>query len=776
MRIERLAVFCGFAALAPICLGQQDVSPNPAALIEDGRKQFSTHCAGCHGGDGLGGERAPSIAKPESQWLKSEESIRELLKNGIPDAGMPGFQLSEAETRAIIAFVQSLVTPAAEAHPAGDPAAGERFFFGAGNCSSCHKARGRGALKGPDLTEIARQHTLAEIESALVKPKVARGYSVVNVRLANGTELRGFARNGSTFDLQIQGFDGQLHLLKRDEIAVLSEEEKPLMPALTATALEKQDLLAYLATLGGGPFQGTATAVEQSALSAAFETVIHPAPGDWPTYHGDLSGNRYSGLSQIKKGNLNRLTLKWTFAVRGTDNLEVTPVVVKGVMYVTTANQCDAIDARSGRPIWHYQRPLTKGVIGDAAGAINRGVALLGDRVFMVTDNAHLIALERTTGALLWDVEMADYKQHYGATSAPLVVNDLVISGTSGGDEGIRGFVAAYAAATGKEVWRFWTVPKPGEPLSETWRGRAIEHPCVSAWLTGTYDAATRLLFWTTGNPCPDYNGDERLGDNLYADSVLALHPETGKLAWYFQYTPHDLHDWDAAETPLLADVVFRGEPRELLLQGNRNGYFYVLDRTNGTFLAAYPFVKMLTWADGIDSNGRPKLRPNMEPSVSGTKVCPAVDGATNWMSPAFSPQTGLFYVMALEKCNVFTKSSAWWRPGESFYGGDAREVPEIKPKRFLRAIDIQTGEIAWEISQDGLGRSWGGTLATASGLVFFCEDSGSFAAADATNGEILWHFQANQSWHASPMTFEVDGSQYVTIAAGSNVLVFGLN
>src|SRR5271165_167629 len=776
MRIERLAGLLGLAAFAAICQAQADVSASPAALVAEGRRQFSSHCAGCHGGDGLGGERAPSVARPESPWLKSAERIRELLKNGIPDAGMPSFQLSESETRAIVAFVQSLVTPAAEAHPAGDPAAGERFFFGAGNCSSCHKAKGVGGFMGPDLTEIARKQTLAEIESALLKPKVTRGYTVVKVRLVNGTELRGFARNRSTFDLQIQGFDGRLYLLKRDEISALREEEKPMMPALGATAAEKQNLLAYLATLGGGPFQGTATADDASDLRVAFEKVVHPAPGDWPTYHGDLNGNRDSELIQIDKSNIQRLALKWTFAMRGTDNLEVTPVVVNGVMYVTTANQCLAIDARSGRQIWHYQRPLTKGVIGDAAGAINRGVALLADRLFMVTDNAHLIALERNTGALLWEVEMADYKQHYGATSAPLVVNDLVISGTSGGDEGIRGFVAAYAASTGKEVWRFWTVPKPGDPLSETWRGRAIEHPCVATWLTGTYDAETKLLFWTTGNPCPDYNGDERQGDNLYANSVLALHPETGMLAWYFQFTPHDLHDWDAAQTPLLTDTAFRGEPRKLLLQGNRNGYFYVLDRTNGQFLAAYPFVKMLTWADGIDTNGRPKLRPNMEPSVSGTKVCPAVDGATNWMSPAFSPQTGLFYLMALEKCNVYTESSAWWKPGESFYGGDAREVPEVKPKKFLRAIDIQTGMIAWEIPQDSFGRTWGGTIATASGLVFFCEDSGSFAAADAKSGEILWHFQANQSWHASPMTFAVDGSQYVSIAAGSNILVFGLN
>jgi alcohol dehydrogenase (cytochrome c) len=776
MRIERLAALLGLVVYAATCSAQTEVAPGLAALIAEGRQQFSRHCAGCHGGDGLGGERAPSVAKPDSPWLKSAESIRQLLKNGIPDAAMPSFQLSESDTLAIVAFLQSLVVPAAEAHPAGNAAAGEAFFFGPGNCAACHMAKGRGGLKGPDLTEIARNHTLAEIESALVTPKITRGYDVVDVRLANGTELRGFVRNRSTFDIQLLGFDGQLHLLQRSEIASLSDEEKPFMPALVASAEEKQNMLAYLATLSGGPFPGTADKDKQSAVSAAFEKLIHPQPGDWSTYHGALTGNRYSELTQINKQNLGRLALKWTFAVKGTDNLEVTPVVVNGVMYVTTANQCFAIDARSGRQIWHYQRPLTKGVIGDAGGAINRGVAVLGDRLFMVTDNAHLIALEKNTGVLLWDVEMADYKQHYGATSAPLVVNDLVISGTSGGDEGIRGFVAAYSAATGKEQWRFWTVPKPGEPLAETWRGRAIEHPCVATWLTGTYDVETKLLFWTTGNPCPDYNGDERQGDNLYANSVLALHPETGRLAWYFQYTPHDLHDWDAAQTPLIADATFQGEPRRLLLQGNRNGYFYVLDRNNGKFLAAYPFVKLLTWADGIDSAGRPKLRPNMEPSVAGTTVCPAVEGATNWMSTAFSQTTGLYYLMVLEKCNMYTKSSAWWKPGESFYGGDARDVPSVKPKKFLRAIDVKTGRIAWEIAQDGPGHSWGGLLATAAGLVFFCEDSGSFAAADAKTGEILWHFQANQGWHASPMTFAVDGSQYLSIAAGSNILVFGLN
>src|SRR5258706_13596803 len=321
------------------------------------------------------------------------------------------------------------------------------------------------------------------------------------------------------------------------------------------------------------------------------------------------------------------------FRIAASRNLEVTPVVANGVMYVTAANQAWALDASSGRQIWHYSRPRTKGVIGDAGSGINRGVALLGDKVFMVTDHAHLIALSRINGQLLWDSEMADYRQHYGATSAPLVVNDLVISGTSGGDEGAPGFIDAYKASTGERAWRFWTMPPPVGPLSETRAGKAIEHGCVDAWLTGTYDPSTNLIYWPTGNPCPDYNGDERKCDNLYANSVVALDAQTGKLRWHFQFTPHDLHDWDATETPMLVDARFHGEPRKLMLHGDRNGFFYVLDRLTGKVLLAEPFVQNVTWASGIGPDGRPVLLPGNEPSAAGPNGGSSVSGAAHWPS-----------------------------------------------------------------------------------------------------------------------------------------------
>ncbi len=562
------------------------------------------------------------------------------------------------------------------------------------------------------------------------------------------------------------------------------------MPASTLEGGEFDTLVGYVRSLvaaaADDPATRDAIALIEPPREIPFSEIADPIPGDWPTYHGHLSGNRHSPLDQIDTGNVSDLAVEWIFPIRNASRLQVTPVVVDGTMYVTTANQVFALDAATGREIWHYSRPRTPGLIGDASGGINRGVAVLDDRVFLATDHAHLIALHRRTGSVLWDVEMADHREHYGATSAPLVVKDMVISGTSGGDEGARGFVGAYSAATGEELWRFWTVPLPGEPLSETWVGRALEHPCATAWLTGTYDPEAELLYWTTGNPCPDFNGDERLGDNLYSSSVLALDPDDGTLAWHYQYTPHDVHDWDAQQTAMLIDAPFggvrvggtggtAGAERKLLAQASRNGFFYVLDRLTGELLLAEPFVDSLTWASGIDADGRPVLIPGAEPSPGGVKACPAIEGATNWMSTAYSPTTGLFYVMALEKCNIYTKSDEWWREGESFYGGSTRLVPGEPGKKYLRAIDLDTGDIACEIAQGGPADTWGGVLSTAGGLVFYGDDSGAFAAADAAAGTPLWRFRANQYWKASPMTYLADGKQYVAIAGGSDILVFAL-
>lgn len=762
--------------------------PSLPGMIEAGKRHFEARCASCHGADGKGGERGPDIISPERARRRSADELSELIRKGMPAAGMPAFQLPEREMRELVAFIRSLSAPAFESAAPGDVAAGAAFFFGKGNCSSCHMIKGRGGLLGRDLSELGIERTLPEIEQSLRAPgaRLTAGFKLVSALLRNGERARGFVKNESDYDLQLQSLDGKLRLLQREEIAELIRETASLMPEVKATPEEMRNLLAYLSRLSGaeavtGPAFDSSSGESSSRAGISFAEIAEPGPGDWPTYHGHLSGNRHSPLRQINTGNVSQLAPKWIFPIPNSRRLQVTPVVVDGVMYVTAANRAYALDARSGRQIWRYQRPLTKGMVGDAAGGINRGVAVLGDKVFMVTDNAHLIALHSLTGRLLWDVEMADYREHYGATSAPLVVKDLVISGVSGGDEGVRGFIDAYKASTGERVWRFWTIPAPGEPLSETWAGSTLphsavlKHGCAATWLTGTYDAQANLLYWTTGNPCPDYNGDERKGDNLYSDSALALEPETGKLRWYYQYTPHDLHDWDAQQTPMLIDAEFQGRRRQLLAQANRNGFFYVLDRITGELLLAKPFVERLTWASGIGADGRPQLVSGGAPTPSGVKTCPAVEGATNWMSTAYNPETGLFYVMALEKCVIYSKSPEQWERGKSFYGGGTRDAPDETGRKYLRAIDVQTGKIVWEYQQIGPGNSWGGALSTAGGLVFFGDDSGAFAAVDAKSGKPLWHFHTNESWKASPMTYVAGGKQYVAVAAGSNILAFGL-
>ena len=459
---------------------------------------------------------------------------------------MPAFPVPDAELDAIVSYVSALKAPAADNPSAGDAMAGERFFTGKGNCSSCHMVRGRGGILGPDLSNLGRERKTPQIERAIREPGVrrkstgeddAQSFKAVSLRMRDGRTLRGLAKYESPFDLGVQSLDGRFHSISRAQVADITWEPS-LMPKVQASAEELRDLLAYLTRLAAdrsprATLPGTAAVTVNDGTH--FADIARPKSGEWPTYHGQLSGNRHSPLDQINATNVARLAPKWTFQVPGASGaLQGTPVVVDGLMYVTAANAVWALDARTGRQVWHYSRPRTPGLVGDPASGINRGVAVLGDRVFLQTDHAHLIALHRITGQLLWDAEMADYRQHYGATSAPLVVNDLVIAGVSGGDEGNRGFLDAYRASTGERVWRFWTVPARGEPGSETWIGKALEHGCAATWLTGTYDPEARLLYWPTGNPCPDYNGDERKGDNLYSNSVLALDPDTRKAQMAF--------------------------------------------------------------------------------------------------------------------------------------------------------------------------------------------------------------------------------------------------
>jgi len=504
------------------------------------------------------------------------------------------------------------------------------------------------------------------------------------------------------------------------------------------------------------------------------DLMTQPVGDNWPSYNGDYTGRRYSRLLEINASNVAQLRAAWVFHPGNSQNLEVTPIVVRGVMYVTSANDAFALDARTGRELWHFHRPVSSGLLDDAAAHKNRGVAVWRDSVFIETDDAHLLSLDARSGGLLWDVQYADKVKHYGATSAPLVVKDMVVVGTSGGDSGVRGFVAAFDAATGKRKWQFWTIPGPGEFGSASWPGDSYLHGGGTTWMPGTYDPQLNLLYWTTSNAAPDFVGDSRPGDDLYTACVLALDADTGKLKWYFQFTPHDLYDYDATETPVLLDTEENGVSRHLLAQANRNGFFYILDRTNGKFLRATPFVEKLTWAKGIDASGRPLLS-GLVPTAQGATICPGIDGATNWFSPSYSPDTGLFYVMALESCNLFLAKPKEFVKGETFYNTGTTLPPGESMQKILLALNLRDGKRMWSYSQVGKGNSWGGVLTTAGGLVFFGDDSESFEAVDAKSGQVLWHFHTGQIFRASPMTYAVNGRQYVSIAAGGDILCFSL-
>jgi alcohol dehydrogenase (cytochrome c) len=623
---------------------------------------------------------------------------------------------------------------------------GRRTFEG--RCAACHGSDGGGADLGPPIA--TRLPRLEDDELAKL--------------IRDGRPERGMPPTKLPAE-QISALVKHLRTIERDE---------PPVPRKTVQLIDGRRLEGEVLGEGFDDLQLRTSDKRIHLLRRHGERFRTVDPGTgWSTYNGDAGGNRHTTLAQIDKNNVARLAPQWMFAVPDAGALQVTPVVVDGIMYVTARNECFALDAGTGRRIWHYKRRRNPATVG---GSANRGVAVAGDLVFMVTDEARVIALHRFTGELLWETPLDDWRKNYSASSAPLAAGNLVISGVTGGEHGANGFVAALDQETGKEVWRFWTVPKPGEPGSETWKGIDIEHGGAPTWFTGSYDPELDIVYWPTGNPAKEYDGSDRKGDNLYADCILALDARTGRLKWHYQFTPHDLWDWDATQTSVLVDAEWQGQPRKLLLHANRNGFFYVFDRVDGKLLLAKPFVKHITWASGIGLDGRPIKLPNQEPSIEGTRVCPSQDGATNWFSPSYNPATGLYYVQTFEKCGIYTRRpQGKWQPGKTYLGGSHRRDESPVPQRILRALDIRTGGIVWEVPQTGRAESWGGTLTTATGLVIFGEDGGGLMAVDASSGKPLWLFNTNQIWKASPMTYMFDGRQYVAVAAGGSILAFAL-
>ena len=497
-------------------------------------------------------------------------------------------------------------------------------------------------------------------------------------------------------------------------------------------------------------------------------------PENWLMYSGQYNSQRHSRLTAIDKSNVDQLEVKWVKQLETLADVETTPLVVDGVMYLTQSpSNVIALDAATGSQFWTYEHTLPE-KLALCCGRQNRGVAILGETLFLGTLDAKLIALDAKTGAVQWEAQSADPATGYSKTAAPLVIGDKVISGIAGGEYGIRGFLDAYDANTGELVWRFYTIPGEGEPHNDTWEDDSWKTGGAPTWITGAYDPDLNLVYWGTGNPGPDWNGEAREGDNLYSDSVIALDADTGELKWHFQFTPHDVHDWDATQIPILIDIEFDGRPRKLMLFPNRNAFFYVLDRVTGEFLRGTPFA-MQTWAERIDENGRPIRIPGMLPNEEGVLVYPSINGAANWWSNTYSPRTELLYVVTYDGAETFFIGEDEYVPGELFVGGGAdRYVPQETYASMIRALDPRTGDTRWEFSLQPKTQS--GLLSTASDLVFGGSVDGYFYALDAVNGTELWRINVGGNVKAAPISYMVGTVQYVTVAAGNSILTFGLD
>lgn len=500
--------------------------------------------------------------------------------------------------------------------------------------------------------------------------------------------------------------------------------------------------------------------------------LLKPPVDAWPTYNGDYSGRRFSPLTQINSSNVRNLGLAWVFHAdtRGAggpfgSQIKATPLQVDGVLYFTVPDHVWAVDARTGREIWHYKWESKGGIhIG------NRGVGIYGNWLFFETPDDHLVSLEKDTGKFRWAVEIADLAQEYFSTPAPLVIGNHVLVGVGGDSLDVPGYLEARDPETGNVQWHWNTEPRPGEPGSETWPNpRAMTHGGGMTWISGTYDPELNLIYWGTGNPNPVHAGEARKGANLWTCSIVALNPDTGKMAWYFQASPHDTHDWDDVQTPVLFDGEIDGQKRKLLAQAARNGYFFLLDRTNGKNLVSAPYIN-LNWSKGVDSRGQPIPNPEKEPKTNGTLVTPASGGATNWPPPSFDPETGLFYVTSTYSYSVYYLTDTSPNP-EGYAGRDAG----VWSQSALKAIDYKTGKIRWSHAYPGVNNDLSGILTSAGKLLFAGDPSDNFIAFDPATGKILWHAGLASSVSNGPITYQLDGRQYVIVGAGDMLYAFTL-
>ena len=773
----------------------QDTRPtNPfgsdPSAVAAGERIFNSTCIVCHGSGGTGG-RGPALNQPHLAHGGDDYELFKTIQNGIPGSGMPSFKgLPEKDIWRAVSYVRSLsgasrASPESASPPTGSATRGEKLFFGKAGCSSCHEVNGRGSYAAADLSAVGAEGLQAIRKGllhsdAVSDPEFDPEHPSVNTRyveavLQNGQKISGLVRNEDSFSILVMQAKGEPKLLQRRSLRSLTTAATPIAPIgieKRLSAGEIDDLVAYLWQQKARDVHGSIPPVDPSILSA--ERLVHSSsePQNWLTYWGDYGGHHFSELRQIRAGNVDTLQARWAAQLPGNSPLEAHPIVVDGVMYVSgPPGDVYALDARTGLQIWKFRRTQD---VTDSYQTVfaNRGVAVLGGRVFVGTLDNLVIAIDARTGRELWERRIADTREGYAITGAPLALPGKVIVGISGGEYPTRGFLDAYDPATGKRLWRFQTIPAPGEPGIETWSGDSWKRGGGGTWLTGSYDADLNLLYWTVGNPAPGFNPYVRKGDNLYTDSVLALDPDTGKLKWYHQFTPNDSHDWDSTEDVVLAELVVNGRTRKVLLHADRNGFFYVLDRTTGQFLGAHAYVHQ-TWNDGFDSRGRPITRPASIASPSAPKVFPAY-GGTNFQAPSFDERTGIFYVAFQDAPLAVNSAPAACEKGRLYLGGARLDTPSPLANQGIKAIDAASGRELWRFPLI-LNSLSAGVLGTRGGVLFAASAEGNLMALDMKTGRPLWHFTTGGPISSSPISYAVGNQQFVAVAAGNTVYSFAL-
>jgi len=811
-------VACSIAAVATgVLFAQQpaDTVTNPLATsltaAADGQRLYDGTCQTCHGPAGVGdpGRGGPALNASGLKHGDADADLFRTIRQGVSGTQMPPYKgLRDEQIWQLVSYIRSLQNTAASAGPArgavapeGDIAAGEALFFGRAGCASCHEINARGGVTGPDLSNAGRL-TAAAIRQKIVSPNEplpptpgARGGGgrggpppvTIVVKTADGGEIRGVRRNEDMFSAQVVDGSGRLHLIDKLKTPV-TVEARSLMPGDHAKRLSADDITNLVGFLRAQQSRDLSKTVAQPVAGGiTYQRLVNASaePHNWPMYWGTYQGTHYSALTQINPNNVRQLKTAWSFPILGGNSvLEATPIVVDGVMYTTGSGNpatVTAIDARSGRQIWRWTRQQ-KIVNPYEINPFARGVAILGNRIFVGTLDGFLIAIDARTGQSLWEVQVVDTMEGSSITSPPLVMKDMVITGMTGGEYATRGHLDAYDAATGKRRWRFYTIPATGEAGNETWKGDSWMTGGGPTWLTGSFDPELNLVYWAVGNPAPEFDRVARGEmDNLFTNSVVALDPDTGKMKWHYQFTPDDGHDWDSVQDMVLVDRMWRGENRKLLMHADRNGHFYVLDRTNGKFLMGTPFIYQ-NWNAGFDANGRPQHIPGTNTSPKGSVlVYPTLGGGTNFQAPSYSPQTGWFYLAFAEGGQVYTSAPQTITRGQQYLGrGRAAGPPPARgsnqpaPNAGIKALDPETGKTMWSypLYQGSLTN---GVLATAGNVVFVSSRDGNIFALDGKTGKYLWHFQTGGNHQASPMSYAVDGKQYVALAAGNVIFSFTL-